>query len=158
MASTARSRWFGLICCGLAILGLSAAITTVVGPVAKPAAGGTCGPGKTSEAAFTAFADPSSIGAGKEPSATNLEARLDWLAFVGECQSSADGQMLRGGILVVPAVFFGVVGLVSLVGRRPRRADAQNAPAFTPAYSSGSPWVPAGSSGPVPSSAQPPPF
>jgi hypothetical protein len=154
MASKARGRWFGLICCGLAILGLSAAITTVVGPVASPAAGGTCGPGKTSEAASTAFFDPSSIGAGKEPSTSNVEARLDWLAFVGECQSSADGQMLRGGILAVPAVAFGIVGILSIADRRPRRRDDQSVSVFTPAYSSRSPWVPAASS----SGSMPPPI
>jgi len=158
MARRARGLWVGLICCGLAILGLSAAITTVVGPVAKPAAEGTCGPGKSSEAAVTAFFDPASIGAGKEPSATNLEARLDWLAFVGECQSSADGQMLRGGILLAPAVIFGVVGVFSLADRRSRRRDAPSVSAFTPAYPSGPPWLQPSSSRPVPSPAQPPPI
>jgi hypothetical protein len=157
MATTARTRWFGFICCGLAIVGISAAVTTILGPLASPAVGGTCGPGKSSEPAVTAFVDPGSIGAGKEPSTANLEARLNWLAFVGECQASADGQTLLGGITVVPAAVFGIVGLLALTERWPRRRGSRAASALTPAQSLGDPWSPASPPGSGPLAAQPPP-
>ena len=51
-----------------------------------------------------AFFDPVSIGAGAEPAATttaDATARADWMAFVGQCQASADSRVLSTFALLV---------------------------------------------------------
>src|SRR5579884_1754388 len=51
----------------IGILVLASAIVVVAVPLPRPAAGGTCGPGRGSESAIEAFFDPVSIGAGPRP-------------------------------------------------------------------------------------------
>jgi len=100
--------WVRLTSALLGVLGVAVAITAVVVALPPPAVGGTCGPGRGSEAAIAAFFNPASIGAGARPPATDLVGRLEWSAFVGECQSSTDARMLLGlGILVLAALVVG---------------------------------------------------
>ena len=107
----------------LAALAVAGAVVVVVWPLPKPAAGGTCGPGSGSEPAIVAFFDPASIGAGPQPTSSAVEA-YQWQAFVGECQSSANGRMVEGLALLLVGGFFGLV-LHPLV----RRAWHEPAPA-----------------------------
>src|SRR5579872_6330882 len=79
----------------IGILALAGAITVVVLPLPKPAAGGTCGPGRGSETAIEAFFNPVSIGAGPRPSSKlpwpqRPIAVYEWQAFVGQCQASTN--------------------------------------------------------------------
>ncbi|MDE3086823.1 MAG: hypothetical protein KGJ77_08655 [Acidobacteriota bacterium] len=94
-----------LVLAGLAVAG---AVVVVVLPLPKPAAGGTCGPGAGSEPAIAAFFDPVSIGAGPQPATSAIEA-YQWQAFVGECQSAANGRMVEGLALLIVAGFFALV-------------------------------------------------
>ena len=141
--------WVTAACRLLGVLGAAAAITMVAGPLPSPAAGGTCGPGRSSESAFVAFFDPGSIGANAEPPVSNPSARFDYLAFVGECQSSTDARMLLALAILVLAfvVAFGIPSLVGqLLGRRHKRQAAEdqssNAPGTAEPYqwASGEAW------------------
>ena len=94
--------WIRLGFALLGIVGAAIAITAIVVALPQPAVGGTCGPGQSSEAPIVALFNPGSIGAGAEPPASDATGRVQWLAFVGECQSSTDGRVLAGfGILVL---------------------------------------------------------
>lgn len=107
--------FLGLFGVGLAISGLLIAL-----PV--PAAGGTCGPGKASEAPIVALFDPVSIGAGQEPPATEAANRANWVAFVSECQTAADNRGLAA--LAILAVSAGVaLVLPLLIFRRKRKSS-----------------------------------
>jgi hypothetical protein len=105
-----RTRWIGAGLLLAGVVGVTMAITAVLAALPAPAAGGTCGPGHGSEGALFAFFDPASIGAGSPPPATASAAtHLQWLAFVSECQSSANAHMLSG--------FFALVlGLAAVAG------------------------------------------
>lgn len=97
------------VCITLGVLLLAAAATVALVPLPGPAAGGTCGPGTSSESAFLAFFNPGSIGAGPEPTAGSGQ-RSVWQAFVHECQSAADTRMAVAGSIAVGALFvmFGI--------------------------------------------------
>jgi hypothetical protein len=91
-----------LVFAAIGLFGAAFAISAVVIDLPDPAVGGTCGPGALAETPFVALVNPGSIGAGKEPPASDKQARDQWLAFVGECQASANGRGLAAlGILVV---------------------------------------------------------
>ncbi|MHB1713050.1 MAG: hypothetical protein ACYCV7_16945, partial [Acidimicrobiales bacterium] len=96
--------------------GMGIAVMAVVTSLPAPAAGGTCGPGRSSETPLAAFFDPGSIGAGPRPSTANAAAYDQWLAFVGECQSSTDARMLDGLALLVLSL--GAAGVGLAVSRR----------------------------------------
>lgn len=114
MGQTSWRWWVRLTSALLGVLGLAVAISAVVVALPPPAVGGTCGPGRASEAPIAAFFDPVSIGAGARPPTTDLRAWLEWSAFVGECQSSADARMLLGlGILLLTALVVGAGFLVT---------------------------------------------
>lgn len=126
----------------IGILALAGAITVVVLPLPKPAAGGTCGPGRGSEAAIEAFFDPVSIGAGPRPSAPAI-AVYEWQAFVGECQASTNARMVDALALLVVAGFLLLVAapLVGRAWRRQRHASAHTAaPGWYPDPAGTSPW------------------
>lgn len=98
----------------LAALALAGAIVIALLPLPKPAAGGTCGPGRGSESAIEAFFDPVTIGAGAEPTPSQSDpveaARFyQWQAFVGQCQSAANGRMVDALALLIVAGFFALV-------------------------------------------------
>jgi hypothetical protein len=137
-----RRTWFRVTLVFLGLFGAAFAVTGLLVALPKPAIGGTCGPGKSSEAAIVALFNPGSIGAGPEPPASSATDRADWMAFVGECQASADGRVLGAlGILAV-SLAVALVGTALLV--RYRRPPASPAPVATPAPLAGSP--PRGSS------------
>jgi hypothetical protein len=105
-----RTRWIGAGLLLAGVVGVTMAVTAVLAALPAPAAGGTCGPGRGSEGALFAFLDPVSIGAGSPPPATaSAAAHLQWLAFVSECQSSANSHMLAG-------LFALVLGLGAIAG------------------------------------------
>ncbi len=103
--------------------GVAFAISGVLVALPAPAAGGTCGPSTASESAMAALTNPSSIGAGPEPSASNTAAHAQWQEFVNECQSSADQRALATGAILVLSVAVAVVGPL-LVLRRKRSAGS----------------------------------
>ncbi len=96
-----------VVCTVVCIMFLAAAATVALVPLPPPAAGGTCGPGTSSESAIVAFFDPVSIDAGPEPPAAS-GARPQWLAFVSECHSTTDMRMVTVGSILVGA---GLLGL-----------------------------------------------
>jgi len=98
------------------IFGVAFAVTGVLTDLPSPAAGGTCGPGKGSETPLEAFFNPASIGAGKEPPTTDAEARLQWLAFVGECQASTDSRVLSTFAITVLGLGLAGLGLALALG------------------------------------------
>jgi len=115
-----RRMWFRL---GLVFVGLFGAAFAISGACAalpRPAIGGTCGPGAGSETAMVALFNPGSIGAGPEPPATNATRRDGWMAFVGECQASADGRVLETVVILALSVGVALMGTALLLRlRRP---------------------------------------
>jgi hypothetical protein len=99
-----------LVFAAIGLFGVVFAISGILFVLPAPAAGGTCGPGRASEAPIIAVVDPGSIGAGREPAATNASSHNQWLAFVGECQSSADGRLLAAIGIIVLSVGFALLG------------------------------------------------
>ncbi len=117
----------------LGLFGAAFAVAGLFATLPAPAVGGTCGPGKSSESAIVAFVDPVSIGAGAEPAAATTTAtaiaRADWMAFVGECQASADSRVLSTFFLLVLSVVVVVVGLwMTVRGTRPPVSSTIGAP------------------------------
>jgi hypothetical protein len=102
--------WIRLAFAFVGLLGASFAISGVLIALPNPAVGGTCGPSQGSEAPIVAVVDPVSIGAGTEPPATNATSHDQWLAFVGECQASADGRVLAGFAILVLSVGVAIGG------------------------------------------------
>ncbi len=133
MGHTSWRWWVRLTSALLGVLGLAVAITAVVVALPPPSVGGTCGPGRGSEAAIAAFFNPASIGAGARPPSTDLLGRLEWSAFVGQCQSSADGRMLLGlGILVLVALVVGAGFLLTQDSRSEAREHRSSPAAAGP--------------------------
>jgi hypothetical protein len=111
---------FSLILVFLGLFGAAFAITGALVALPSPQVGGTCGPGSSSESSIVAFFDPGSIGAHAEPSTAHATDRADWMAFVGECQASADGRTLASFAILILSVAVGLAGLAWLrqAGRR----------------------------------------
>jgi hypothetical protein len=105
----------------IGLFGVVFAITGILFVLPAPAAGGTCGPGRASEAPIIAVVDPGSIGAGKEPPASDASSHNQWLAFVGECQSPADGRLLAAIGLIVLSVGFALLGPKLILRSRERK-------------------------------------
>jgi hypothetical protein len=104
----------------LGLFGAAFALSGVLIALPPPAAGGTCGPGQASEAPIVALLDPVTIGAGPEPKVTDAASRQDWLAFVGQCQASADNRGLAALAILVLSVLAAVVGPILVLRRKPR--------------------------------------
>jgi hypothetical protein len=119
----------------LGLFGIAFAISGLLIGLPKPAVGGSCGPGRSSESAIVALFDPGSIGAGQEPPATSATDRADWLAFVGECQASADGRVLATFFIFTISVGVALAGTYLVLTSRKRTTDPVSvAPRFgTPA-------------------------
>ncbi len=112
----------------LGLFGAAFAISGVLFVLPLPAAGGTCGPGRASEAPIVALLDPVSIGAGPEPAASEATSRGMWLAFVSECQSSTDNRAIAALVILVLSIGVAVVGprlVLTKAGNRddPARSD-----------------------------------
>jgi hypothetical protein len=119
---------FRLALAFVGLFGIAFAIAGLLVGLPKPAVGGTCGPGTSSESSIVAFFDPGSIGAGAEPAATNATDRADWLAFVGECQASADSRVLGTFAILIVAIGIATVGLALALGET-RKANVSRTPA-----------------------------
>jgi hypothetical protein len=102
---------FTLIFVFLGLFGVAFAVTGAVVALPQPNVGGTCGQGSSSESSIVAFFDPGSIGAHGEPSAAHAADRADWMAFVGECQASADSRVLASFAIVVLSLAVALAGL-----------------------------------------------
>jgi hypothetical protein len=111
------------------LFGIAFAIAGLLVGLPKPAVGGTCGPGTSSESAIVAFFDPGSIGAGAEPATTSATDRADWMAFVGECQASADGRVLGTFAILIVAIGVAAVGIALALDGSRRKAIASPTPA-----------------------------
>ncbi len=130
MSSTYRT-WTRLAFALVGVLGAAIALTAVLVALPQPAVGGTCGPGKGSEAPLAAFFNPGSIGAGAEPPSTDPSGQAEWLAFVGECQSATDARILTGFAVLVLSVGVALLGPVLVLSsatdrRRPMAAAPTN--------------------------------
>jgi hypothetical protein len=124
-----HARGIGLALVLIGLFGIAFAISGALTGLPRPAVGGgTCGPGTGSESSIVALFDPGSIGAGKEPPATSATDHADWLAFVGECQASADSRVLATSVILVVAVGVGLAGVV-VASRAARRQPVSPAAA-----------------------------
>jgi cytochrome bd-type quinol oxidase subunit 2 len=121
-----QPRWVAGALVLLGVAGVAVAVTAMATALPAPAAGGTCGPGHSSETAFEAFFNPGSLGAGPEPAATQAAAHAQWLAFIGECQAATDARTLSALAVLVLAVLALVAGL--LIWRHDRRRAAAAGP------------------------------
>ena len=122
MSRRVQPHWIGAGLALLGVAGVATAVTAVLTALPAPAAGGTCGPGRGSESAIAAFLNPGSIGAGPAPSAANVAAHWQWLAFVGECQAATSSRMLGAFAVLVLALCALAVGLL-VYRRSARRRD-----------------------------------
>ncbi len=116
--------WAAWICVLLGVFGATVALSGLFAALPAPGAGGTCGPGQSSEAAIVALLDPVTIGAGAEPPASQAAPRKQWRAFVDECQTAADNRALVAFPILVVSIGVAVVGILlqlrrSRRGRRP---------------------------------------
>jgi hypothetical protein len=112
-------QWMKLLFVVAGLFGIAFAVAGLVVPLPNPAVGGTCGPGVAAEAPIAAVLNPGSIGAGPEPAATDVEGHQQWLAFIGECQATADGRTLAAVLIVLGSAGL-VVGGPKLVDRTSR--------------------------------------
>jgi hypothetical protein len=118
-----RKSGFRLAFVFLGLFGVAFAISGLLIALPRPAVGGSCGPGTTSEPAIVALFDPGSIGAGREPPTTSAANRADWMAFVGECQASADGRVLATFFILVLSLGVALAGTALVL--RARRSGAR---------------------------------
>ena len=129
---TQRNRGIGLALVLVGLFGIAFAISGVLTGLPRPAVGGTCGPGASSESSIVALFNPGSIGAGQEPATSSATDRANWMAFVGECQASADGRVLATLVILLASAGAAVGGLL-LVREANRRLPVEPATAqFVP--------------------------
>ncbi len=102
--------WVRVAFAFIGLFGIAFAVAGMIAPLPTPAAGGTCGPGTSSESPVVALVNPASIGAGKEPPVTQVSNRHQWEAFVQECQTATDNRMLAAGVIVVVSVGIALIG------------------------------------------------
>jgi hypothetical protein len=114
--------WIRLAFAFLGLFGVAFAVTGMLVPLPKPAAGGTCGPGRGSEAAIVALFDPVSIGAGPRPPASDAAGRAQWQAFVDECQTTTDDRAIASLVILVGSIGIAIFGPTLVAGRRRRTA------------------------------------
>jgi hypothetical protein len=134
MTTGSAGWWVRLVLVSLGLFGLAFAVTGLLTGLPRPAVGGTCGPGRGSEAAIVAFFDPVTIGAGQQPPTSDTAAHAQWQAFVQECQSAADDRI--GATLAILVFSVGLIVAGGLMGRRSgRKKEAAPVP-------SSSMWAP----------------
>ncbi len=129
-------------CVVVAVALVAAAFAVALAALPIPAAGGTCGPGTGSESALSAFFNPKSIGAGREPSASS-GGQPQWRAFVSDCQSATDRRMVVSGSVLVGAILVGL-GLPWMLGRVAEEQAAESAATDTPDNAATPPLPPPG--------------
>jgi hypothetical protein len=118
---SSRRKGIGLALIFVGLFGAAFAISGLLAGLPRPAVGGSCGPGKSSESSIVALFDPITIGAGQEPPATNATDHADWMAFVGECQASADSRVLATFLILTVSVGVALAGTMVLrKGSAPR--------------------------------------
>jgi hypothetical protein len=115
-----RYQGIGLGLLLLALFGVAFALSGLLTGLPRPAVGGSCGPGPTSESSIVALFDPVTIGAGPEPPAARTADRAEWMAFVGECQASADSRVLATFVILMAS--FGVALAGAMLVLRATRA------------------------------------
>jgi hypothetical protein len=94
----------------VALFGVAFALSGLLTGLPRPAVGGSCGPGTSSESSIVALFDPVTIGAGQEPPAARTADRAEWMAFVGECQASADSRVLVTFVILMASVGVALAG------------------------------------------------
>jgi hypothetical protein len=155
--------------------GIAYAAAGMLTALPAPAIGGTCGPSTASETALQALTQPGSIGAGPEPSTSNVPEHRQWATFIHQCQSLADHRGLASLAIFVVSLVVAGVGLLWVLRRNglDDDADRANGEPGAPVYSPlglhdpsalvgagaavgapGSAWPP----GPQPGYAAPPPY
>jgi hypothetical protein len=110
VSQPSRYRGIGVGLVLLALFGVAFALSGLLMGLPQPAVGGSCGPGTTSESSIVALFDPGSIGAGQEPPAARTADRADWMAFVGECQASADSRVLATFVILMVSIGVALAG------------------------------------------------
>jgi hypothetical protein len=120
--------WVRVAFAFIGIFGIAFAVAGMIAPLPTPAAGGTCGPGTSSESPIVALFDPASIGAGAEPPATQSVARQQWKAFVDQCQTATDNRMVAAGVIVSVSLGLALIG-PHLVLRSRRSGSVTSHPA-----------------------------
>jgi hypothetical protein len=121
----------------LGCFGVAYAAAGMLTALPAPAIGGTCGPSTASETALEALAEPSSIGAGPQPPASNATAHNQWVTFIQQCQSLADRRGLASLAIFVISVVAAGIGLMWVLRRKQIDPDdvttgGRDAPAYSP--------------------------
>ena len=80
-----------------------------------------------------ALFDPVSIGAGQEPPAARTADRAEWMAFVGECQASADSRVLATFVILMASIGVALAGAVLVLRATSRRPLSSTPPQWVPA-------------------------
>jgi hypothetical protein len=117
----------------VALFGVAFALSGLLTGLPRPAVGGSCGPGTSSESSIVALFDPVTIGAGQEPPAARTADRAEWMAFVGECQASADSRVLVTFVILMASVGAALAGAMLVL-----RASRTRPLSPTPVQ-----WIPA---------------
>ena len=129
MTRPVTSLRLALILIFLGVAGTVFAVTGLWAALPAPAAGGTCGPGRGSEAAVEALVNPASIGAGPEPAPGQVAAHAQWTRFVHECQTAADDRALATLPILILSIGLAVAGLLLVRSRGPAgRAETEAEP------------------------------
>jgi hypothetical protein len=117
--------------------GIAYAAAGMLTALPAPAIGGTCGPSTASETALQALTQPGSIGAGPQPSTSNVPEHRQWATFIHQCQALADHRGLTSLAIFVVSLVVAGVGLLWVL-RRNRvddDADRANGEPGAPVYS-----------------------
>jgi hypothetical protein len=130
---SSRRRGIGLALIFVGLFGAAFAISGLLAGLPRPAVGGSCGPGRTSESSIVALFDPVTIGAGREPAATHATDRADWMAFVGECQASADSRVLATFLILTISVGVALAGAMVLRKSSPTQSISPSLAQWVPA-------------------------
>lgn len=112
--------WVRVIFALIGLFGVAFAVSGVFISLPVPAAGGTCGPGTSSEAPISALFDPVSIGAGPEPGTDQPAERQNWMEFVHDCQTSADSRGLASLAILAVSLVVAIGGPMVVLRRKKR--------------------------------------
>jgi hypothetical protein len=133
VSQPSRYRGIGVALVLVALFGVAFALSGLLTGLPRPAVGGSCGPDTTSESSIVALFDPVSIGAGQEPPAARTADRAEWMAFVGECQASADSRVLATFVILMASIGVALAGAVLVLRATSRRPLSSTPPQWVPA-------------------------